>query len=233
MLWTIVRKELLANLMSHRFVVATAVACVTILVAGWALLREYKTEMADYQQALQTERQGNSEIRVWKHLEMWAHKPPTVLSVISKGLEGRVLRDIKVTFREPFTPRPAAAAGNPLMSVVPQLDLSLVVQVVLGLLALLMSYDAINGEREEGTLALMLANQVPRWTVISGKLIAGLATMGAPCLLGFALLALMLSLVTILVSIILHNLLLVILVGLGALFAGYMLFGRKREPARA
>lgn len=193
-IWTVARKEFLANMMSHRFVVTSIVACATVVLAGWALLRDYKIRAADYHQALQTERVNNAEVRVWRHLEMWARKPPSVLTVISRGIEGRVRSDVKVTFGEPFVPRPASAAGNPLMNAVPQLDLSLVAQVVLGLLALLMAYDAINGEREDGTLMLMLAGSVPRWAVISGKLIAGMATVGLPCLAAFLLVALVLIL---------------------------------------
>ena len=46
-----------------------------------------------------------------------------------------------------------------------------VVRTVLSLFAILFSYDAISGERERGTLKLMLANSVPRDTIILGKAI--------------------------------------------------------------
>ena len=49
--WTIARKEFLANMISHRFVVTTIVACATLVLAGWALLRDYKIQVAHHQQA--------------------------------------------------------------------------------------------------------------------------------------------------------------------------------------
>ena len=48
-------------------------------------------------------------------------------------------------------------------------------QVILGLLALLLTFDALSGERESGNLRLLLGNGLPRRTLLAGKLLGALA----------------------------------------------------------
>ena len=55
------------------------------------------------------------------------------------------------------------------------------------LLALLMSFDAIAGETERGTLSLLLAYPIARWEILLGKLFAHLAILTVAVLLGHGL----------------------------------------------
>lgn len=57
------------------------------------------------------------------------------------------------------------------------------------LLALLMSFDAIAGETERGTLSLLLAYPIARWEILLGKLIAHLVILTLAVLLGHGLAA--------------------------------------------
>ena len=57
------------------------------------------------------------------------------------------------------------------------------------LLALLMSFDAIAGETERGTLPLLLAYPIARWEILLGKLLAHLAILTLAVLLGRGLTA--------------------------------------------
>jgi len=53
------------------------------------------------------------------------------------------------------------------------------------LIALLLSYDAIVGEAERGTLALLLAYPVARWQVVLGKFAGHLAVLGCATAIGY------------------------------------------------
>jgi Cu-processing system permease protein len=57
------------------------------------------------------------------------------------------------------------------------------------LLALLMSFDAIAGEAERGTLPLLLAYPIARWEILLGKLLAHLGILTLAVLLGHGLAA--------------------------------------------
>ena len=74
-------------------------------------------------------------------------------------------------------PHPITAADTDLMQSLVRLDFTTVVAILLSFLAIVLGYDAICGERERGTLQLLLANSVPRSTVVLGKLIGGLLSM--------------------------------------------------------
>ena len=53
------------------------------------------------------------------------------------------------------------------------------------LIALLLSYDAIVGEAEGGTMALLLAYPVSRWQIVLGKFVGHLAVLGCATTLGY------------------------------------------------
>jgi ABC-type transport system involved in multi-copper enzyme maturation permease subunit len=64
-----------------------------------------------------------------------------------------------------------------LLSIFPLFDISLIFKVVVSILSLLLAYDVISGEREQGTLRLMLSNATSRSQVLLGKMSAGLMTL--------------------------------------------------------
>ena len=76
---------------------------------------------------------------------------------------------------------------NPIMGVFGSLDLTFIVTVVLSLFALLLTYDTICGEKEQGTLRLILTNAVPRDKIISAKIVGGLISTYLPILFGLLL----------------------------------------------
>lgn len=55
------------------------------------------------------------------------------------------------------------------------------------LIALLLSFDAIVGEHERGTLMLLLSYPVSRWEVVLGKLLGQVAILGVATVIGYGL----------------------------------------------
>ncbi|HTY38878.1 MAG TPA: ABC transporter permease, partial [Bacteroidota bacterium] len=74
------------------------------------------------------------------------------------------------------------------------LDLDFVFQIVLSLFAILFAYDAINGEKEQGTLRLTFANPVPRARYIIGKMAGSFLALAIPLLVPILIGALILLL---------------------------------------
>lgn len=73
-------------------------------------------------------------------------------------------------------------------------DWSFIVRYVISFLAIAMAYNAISGERETGTLRLLLANPVPRAHVLIGKYLAHLTCLVAAVAVGALVSLLMLVL---------------------------------------
>jgi Cu-processing system permease protein len=78
-----------------------------------------------------------------------------------------------------------AVAASPLaVTVVSLASLSV---FLIPLIALLLSYDAIIGEVERGTMLLLLTYPVARWQVVAGKFLGHLAVLGLATLVGYGL----------------------------------------------
>ncbi|MCX6565485.1 MAG: ABC transporter permease subunit, partial [Candidatus Aminicenantes bacterium] len=76
--------------------------------------------------------------------------------------------------------------NDPLPALFPMIDLTFILSILLSLAALIFSYDAISGEKEDGTLKLMLANRLSRSRIILAKIGGGLATLFIPFLVSLA-----------------------------------------------
>ena len=76
---------------------------------------------------------------------------------------------------------------------VTKVDWAFIIAYVLSLIALLFTFDSISGEREHGTLRLMLANSVPRHTVLISKFLGALISVSIPFTLAVLMNLLMVS----------------------------------------
>ena len=68
-----------------------------------------------------------------------------------------------------------------------ELDWTFIIGLVMSFMAILFTYDAISGERETGTLSLLMANSVSRATVLLAKFIGAFLTLMIPLLIGILL----------------------------------------------
>ncbi len=95
--------------------------------------------------------------------------PPAPFSAFAIG--DRDLRPylLRVTTREAM---PQTEIANPLNAATGWLDIAFVVTFLLPLLILALSYDALAGEREQGTLALALSQPIAASALLFGKLAA-------------------------------------------------------------
>jgi ABC-type transport system involved in multi-copper enzyme maturation permease subunit len=82
-------------------------------------------------------------------------------------------------------------SDDPIFAVFRFIDLTFIFTVVLSLFAILFTYDAINGEREHGTLQLTFANALSRPQYLLGKFLGAwlglVAPLSIPILLGILL----------------------------------------------
>lgn len=83
-------------------------------------------------------------------------------------------------------PAGGVEAGSLAVTVVSLASLSI---YLLPLIALLVSYDAIAGEQERGTLALLLAYPVARWQVLLGKFVGHALVLAFATVVGFGIAA--------------------------------------------
>lgn len=183
MLWIMVRKELLANLLSFRFILIFLLCFTLILVSAYTMRGKYSKLVEEYSDAMNVHRQELTEAEKNQRVPSMSRlaKPPTPLSVVAEGMEGATGRFAVIGILSP--PRLEGGSGSdPMFAHFGTLDMMYIVRVVLSLVAILLTYDAISGEREQGTLKLALSNSVPRHIVLLSKCIGGYITLLFPFL---------------------------------------------------
>ena len=175
MLGTLIEKEIRGHILSFRFlaifVLLLIVVPVTVLILTNDTLRrqdEYSRRQADIQEYLSRYAHFNRLQNV-----VAPSAPPLPFQALVRGLSDEAGLD---TFY-----------NDPLPVMFPLIDLTFIVTILLSLAALILSYDALSGEREDGTLKLMLANGLARFKIVLGKTLGGIAVLGVSFVVALAL----------------------------------------------
>jgi ABC-type transport system involved in multi-copper enzyme maturation permease subunit len=186
MLRTIIRKEFQLHLagLSLRvgFLLTLVLAASSTLIAA----RDYNLRLHAYRERIAAHARTLQAATVYSFVQPAVVRSPEPLSVLDQGLEAHLGSDVTINLFEIPAEATGGYLGNEFLASSPAADLTSIVTVVLGLLALLLAHDAIQSERESRKLAALGAFGVPRDTLIAGKILGGLLALLLP--LGGALL---------------------------------------------
>jgi ABC-type transport system involved in multi-copper enzyme maturation permease subunit len=170
MLKTIIAREFLNNILNLRFMIGLVLCIIVTIACIMILAHDYKKELDDYnlRANLQDEFLNNYYSINYARL-LRPQKPPERFRPLIIGIPGK-------ENAESFD-------DNPLPILFPPLDFLFIVTIIMSLLAILFSYDAITGERQSGTLRLVVANSISRTKILFGKLVGGTASLVIPFIL--------------------------------------------------
>jgi ABC-type transport system involved in multi-copper enzyme maturation permease subunit len=186
MLSHIIRKELLDQLLSLRFAIACVVCLVVLLLSSIVLTRDYREAMSTYNMNKVmhrndvTQRTGVQDL--WQGVTV--DRPLNVMNVLVRGISAELTESVRVQngnrmdFLEVYE-------QNPVVPLFPEVDFVFISGIIMSLLALAFSYDAISGERESGVLKVVMSYSVPRDTLLLGKWIGGYLALIAPFVMSF------------------------------------------------
>lgn len=166
-------KELLNLLYSPKFIILSIASFVLISIAllnGYAHYDLEHSIVAKEQEIIKNEMKKQHSFR---YLRTTVVREPEKLSIFDTGVTGFIGRRSSVGSWTDNTARGARYSEDPILAVFGELDLLFIVSTVLSLFAILFSYNAVSGERESGTLQLVMSNRIRRTSVIIGKLIGG------------------------------------------------------------
>ena len=183
----LIRRELLTNLMTFRFVVAMVVTLLLVVANTVVLIADYERRLASYNIAVKQHHAQISEAKTYSKLQNEAvvDRPPNPLSIFNAGLDRRLGNSIDVSHILVPTrwDTQSHSADNPFLNLFSSVDLIMIFQVILSLLALLFAHDAIAGEREAGTLRLTMTNPVSRPIILLAKYISAMACLILPVIM--------------------------------------------------
>jgi ABC-type transport system involved in multi-copper enzyme maturation permease subunit len=193
MFWTITKKELLSNILTYRFIIGTLLLLVLVILFTFILLDEYSQNVEEYSKLLSKNEESMARTMTYQNLKPFIHRSPEVLTIFSKGIDDNVAKSAQISIEEiPFL-KSTSRSKNPLLSVFAVLDVALIFKLIISVLAFLFAYDAISGEKESGTLRMILANSVLRYQLVLGKFIGGMFTLAIPIAMGFVVTSLILE----------------------------------------
>lgn len=170
MLSAIIKKELLNNILSFRFMVTFVLLLVVVTITVFILTDDYVRQMDEY---FRRQNEVEDYMKNYAHFNRVSNvlAPPQIPIPFYSLIRG-LSTDVNI---DEFD-------NDPLPVMFPLLDLTFVVTILLSLIALVFSYDSISGEKEDGTLKLMLSNWISRSKVVFGKMIGGTLTLFIPFL---------------------------------------------------
>ncbi|HUU17836.1 MAG TPA: ABC transporter permease subunit [Sedimentisphaerales bacterium] len=185
MIWKIAKKEFLLNLMTFKFALGTVLCTVLVAVFMPVLADDYQQRLQKYSQQVMDNEAKLRQVKAYRVLTPTIYRRPQVLSVFSQGLEKHLGDSARIDFGMIPEINAAPAELNPYLSVFPTFDVLLIFKIVMSALALLVAYDVVSGEKEQGTLGLTLSNRVARVHILLGKLVAGALTLAVPTTVAF------------------------------------------------
>ena len=206
-MWHITKRELYDNLNSLRFALATVLLFGLMLTNAVVHLREHPTRMQKYHDAVTESLNGlKSRTNLYDIAQRgpgYLYKKPSPLHFCVDGGDPFLSDDINGGFYAWYTDdligfwqlhyRPATHNSRNIRPDTIKVDWGFVIGYVLSLIAILFTFDSISGEGEQGTLRLMLANSVPRHTVLIGKFLGALVSISVPFTLAVLMTLLVIS----------------------------------------
>ena len=194
MIWHITKRELYDNLNSLRFALTTVLLFVLMLMNAIIHVQEHPERMTKYSDAttasVNTLRSRTDLFSVAQEGPGNLYKKPSPLYFCEEGgdifltnyVYGATTVQIDNNLRAFWSLYYPGAFPN-VFNLRPdtvKVDWGFVIGYVLSLITILFTFDSISGERERGTLRLMLSNSVPRHTVLMGKFLGALASISVP-----------------------------------------------------
>lgn len=192
LLLRIIRKEVVHNVLSFRFAVTYVLLFILVVVSMFLMGSQHRTRMDGFIEAegqlttqldeiASTPDEGEKVQKVMQ-ADFPGARAPQPLSILARGLEASLPTQVSSRSRFMMRSSDDRLGRNVLYDVFQTPDYVYVVNVVLSLLALLFVFDSICGEKERGTLKVLLSNSVPRDTVLLGKWIGGYLSISVPFL---------------------------------------------------
>ena len=176
----IVIKEINNNLHNLRFTIGSLLILIASVLAVVIMSLNYQEELTDYHQSLKYQ---DEAIEKYAHLNrIWSFVQPIIPPSDFHPIIQNKENDKADTMFE----------DNGISNLISPFDLITITGILLSLLAILFSYDSISGEREDGTLKLLLSNHLPRPLLLTGKWIGGTITIWAPYLIMLVIVAIIL-----------------------------------------
>ncbi|MFC1635236.1 ABC transporter permease subunit [Planctomycetota bacterium] len=186
MILKIIRKEILQNLLSLRFIFSLLLIISLFASSGFVFVAGHKTQLDNYWEKTNKNLSGfrNQADQLYKlafyGYDIWRKPKPLTFCVggHEKSLPNCFGTD---AFHSVWRVK---GRHNFLLRRFGDLDWMFIISLPLSFMALFLTYDSICGEKDAGTLRLILSRPIPRYKVLLGKYTGAMITIGMTLLVG-------------------------------------------------
>ena len=213
-IWHIAKREILDNLTRFRFALTLILAMVLMVMNAVIFVSsQYPRRVAEYSQdtnkaaeSLKKKSSNLGELAVKGPGDLY--KPVSPLTFIATGEDANLPKRVEGASSSSYGfgmttsdfsfsyswsanwwlqyPQDTSRKNDSLPNFT-ELDWTFIIGLIMSFMAILFTYDAISGERETGTLSLLMSNSVSRATVLLGKFIGAFLTILIPLFIGILL----------------------------------------------
>ena len=182
MLTTLIRRELLNNLMTFRFAAVLLITLLLVVANTAVLIQDYEQRLESYNDAVKMHQQDLRNSKTYSTSYLFIDRAPNPLSIFNVGLDKRLgnLVGIYHGFMPTLWDARMHGTDNPFIAFFSSIDIVFVFEVILSLMGLIFAYDAIAGEREHGTLRLVLTQPIGRGQLLLAKYISAMTCLLLP-----------------------------------------------------
>lgn len=162
MLMTLIQKELRAILLSPKFPATFAICSLLIILSVLIGIREYRASVKQFEIGRQLTDQQMREQTNWSSVHNKAFRNPDPMQIFVSGVTFDLGRWSFIDNDNSSRLQNSVYSEDPIFAVFRFMDFSFIVLIVLSLLAIVFTYDAVCGERESGTLRLVFSHSISR-----------------------------------------------------------------------
>jgi ABC-type transport system involved in multi-copper enzyme maturation permease subunit len=174
---TLIRREFLERIRSLQFMVFLVLTVVLFAGNGLVFTAANAAKAETYQKQAASRGQSQSTRVTWL-----LRRPNPLLFIAEGGDGGRAMNYTLMPKGTFFATQPNPRTFK--LPVVPPLDWSFIIGALFSLYVILFGYNAVSGEKEDGTLRLVLSNPVGRVRLLTAKYVSIVSAAAAALLAG-------------------------------------------------
>jgi len=168
-------KELQSTLSDRRLLFSCLILTLLMVVGGFVSEQQYSSLKNEYEELIRDNTSKFDEIQELRlfdvaTLKQILGKAPSNLSFISQNNKA-LPNGIETNYFRMSIPQKFDSCNNYFRPFV-ALDWANIIIYLFSFVCLCFAYNAFSGERESGTLRLILSGSVPRWKILIGKLLS-------------------------------------------------------------
>jgi ABC-type transport system involved in multi-copper enzyme maturation permease subunit len=167
--YIIIQHELMSSIKTLKIQVGFIITIGMVIISTYININDYEMRQQEYLDAVQNTKTDYGTT---------VYKIPHVLSVFVKGKDS--ILGNKASLDPSYIPLnttkyfDVASVYRENLFSIESVDYTYIVKMILCLMVIFLVYDTISGEKAQGTLKLILSNNIPRHVILLGKVISGI-----------------------------------------------------------